>query len=77
MKNKKHFIQNKQQFYGLISLNNILLGNNNRQISKKTILLLIVFQKYYKKLVFDVVNIANNNIVLKISWLKKYNPQIN
>ena len=74
---KKYSIQNKKQSYGLVSLDSTSLGNNNRQINTETILLSVAFQKYHKKLVFDIINIANYNIVLGISWLKKYNLQIN
>ena len=37
----------------------------------------MVFQKYYEELVFNVINIANYNIILRILWLKKCDPQIN
>ena len=37
----------------------------------------MVFQKYYKKLIFNIINIINYDIVLGILWLKKYNSQIN
>ena len=43
----------------------------------KTIPLFMVFQKYYKELMFDVINIVSYNIVLEILWLRKYNSQIN
>ena len=49
------------------------LGNNSGQISTETILLSVIFQKYYKKLIFDIINIASYNIVLEVLWLKKYN----
>ena len=29
-------------------------------------MLLVIFQKYYKELVFNVVNMANYNIILEI-----------
>ena len=77
MKNKKHFIQNKKYFYRLIGLNNMFLDNNQRQISNETILLLVIFQKYYKKLIFNVINMANYNIILEILQLKKHNSLIN
>ena len=28
-------------------------------------------------MVFNIIDIVNYNIILGISWLKKYNPQIN
>ena len=49
-----------------MNLNGTLLENNSGQISIETILLLVIFQKYYKELVFDVVNIASYNIILEI-----------
>ena len=76
-RNKKYFTKNKKQLYRLVSLNSMLFGNNSGQINKETILLSVIFQKYYEELIFDVVNMANHNIVLEISWLKKHNSQIN
>ena len=63
---KKYLIQDKKQFYKLVNLNNILFGNNSRWISTETILLPIVFQKHYKELVFNIINIINYNIILGI-----------
>ena len=40
--------------------------NNKKWINKKIILLLIVFQKYYKELVFDIIDMTNHNIILGI-----------
>ena len=77
MESKKYLIQNKKQFYRLVSFNDMLLRNNSGWISIEIILLSIVFQKYYKKLVFNVVNMASHNIVLGVLWLRKYNLQIN
>ena len=37
----------------------------------------MIFQKYYKELIFNIIDIINYNIVLEILWLKKYNLQIN
>ena len=37
----------------------------------------MIFQKYYKKMMFDIVDMINYNIILEILQLKKYNPQIN
>ena len=77
IENRKYLTQIKQYLYGLISLNNISLRNNQRQINKKIIFLSVVFQKYHEELIFDVINIINYNIILRILWLRKYNPQIN
>ena len=74
---KKYSIQNKEQLYKLVNLNNIFFNNDQRWISKGIILLLVVFQKYCKELIFDIINIINYNIVLKVLWFKKYDSQIN
>ena len=74
---KKYLIQNKKQSYGLVNLNGTSLGNNSGQINTKTIPLLMTFQKYYKKLIFNIINMISHDIVLRVLWLKKHNPQIN
>ena len=65
-KNKKYSIQDKQQSYRLVSLNDILLGNDSGWISTETISLPVIFQKYYEELMFDIVDMASYNIVLGI-----------
>ena len=59
----------------MITLNGTLF-KENREINQETILLSVAFQKYYCEIVFDVVDMANYNIVLGILWLKKYRPRI-
>ena len=36
----------------------------------KKFLLLVDFQKYYEKLIFNIINIVSHNIVLGVLWLK-------
>ena len=74
---KKYPIWDKKQLYGLINLDNTSLNNDQGQISSEIILLLMIFQKYYKKLIFNIFNMINYDIVLEVLWLRKYNPQIN
>ena len=44
----------------------MLFKNSNNWINEKIILLSVIFQKYYKKLVFNIINITNYDIVLEI-----------
>ena len=74
---KKHFIQDKKQSYRLVSLDNILFRNNSKWINIEIIPLPMIFQKYYKELMFNIIDIVSHNIVLRILWLKKHDPQIN
>ena len=43
-----------------------ILFKKNRKIDQKTILLPVAFQKYYYKIIFNIVDIANYNIIFKI-----------
>ena len=70
-KRQKHPIRDKQQPYRLIILDGILFRRNG-EINQKTILLSVTFQKYYCEMIFDIVDIANYNIIFEIFWLKKY-----
>ena len=67
-KRQKYPIRDKEQSYKLIILDSILFGGN-REINQKTILLSVIFQKYYCKIIFDVVDMANYNIIFEIFWL--------
>ena len=49
----------------MIILNSILF-EKNKKINQKTILLSVIFQKYYYKIIFDVVDMANYNIIFGI-----------
>ena len=60
----------------MIILNGTLF-EKNRKINQKTILLPIIFQKYYCKIIFNVIDITNHNIIFGIFWLKKHGPRIN
>ena len=53
-----------------------ILFRRNKKINQKTILLPVAFQKYYCKIVFNVINIANYDIIFEIFWLKKYKSRI-
>ena len=37
----------------------------------------MIFQKYYKELIFNIINMTSYDIILGILWLRKYNLQIN
>ena len=55
----------------MITLDDILFGGN-REINQETILLPVAFQKYYCEMVFDVVDMANHDIVFGITTYRWY-----
>lgn len=51
---------------------NLLLGQN-KKLNKNIKILAIITQQYYKENIFNIVLIANHNLVKKIPQLKKHN----
>ena len=74
-KYKRYPIRDKEQTYGLVSLDGAPLGAG--WVTKETIPLPVAIQKHHEEMVFDVVDMASHDIVLGVPWLKKHNPQIN
>ncbi len=67
VKRKDYSTQKKSDIYNLVIVDRNLLFDKNKKVNKRTKLLSIAIQQYYKKLIFDIVEIVIYNIVLKIS----------
>ena len=62
------FTQIKTNSHEIIVINKSnLKSKNKKQITKKTQLLSIAIQQYHKKIILNIANIINHNIVLKLS----------
>ena len=63
----------KLNYYDLIIVNENSLHNKNEWMNEKTMSLLIVIQQHYEKLIFDIINMINHDVVLIMPWLKTHN----
>ena len=67
----------KAQSYAFTAINEVNFNNSRGKIDTETLGLPIAMEKHYKEIIFDVVELANQYIVLGIPWLRKNNPTIN
>ena len=58
-------------------MNKNLLLSKNRRVDKKTKLLVVATQYYYKKNIFNLIQMMTYNIILGMPWLNKHNLIIN
>ena len=65
-----------ENIYKLINVNETIIEQKNWMI-EKTISLLMTIQQYHEKIIFDIVSMTRHDVLLKISWLKKHNPDVN
>ena len=50
---------------------------NVLKVNKRMLPLTVKIQEHEKKLAFDIVDLADYDIILGDPWLEKYNPTIN
>ena len=60
----------KQYLFGIVA------ECNSTWITKKMLLLTTKVLKHEKKIVYDIVNMASYNVILKYLWMKKHNLNI-
>ena len=69
MKRRGIATRKKKEGYELTAVDKSTLPS----IDSKTIPLPIAFRQHYKKIVFDVTNMASYDVVLSMPWLAKHN----
>ena len=60
-----------------MTINEDSLKDNDEMIIEKIISLTMTFQQHHKELTLNIVRMINHDIVLKMSWLKMHNFNIN
>ena len=68
--------QLKKFFYGFIAIDELKIFKQ-KTMDKEIKLLLMQIQQYNKHIIFNIIDMVNHQIVLKIPWLEEYNPKIN
>ena len=68
--------QLKKNFYGFIAVDRLKIFRQ-KIINKEIKLLSVRIQQNNKYIIFDIVDMVNHQIVLKIPWLEEYNLKIN
>ena len=63
----------KQHQFELVAIDGSALPN----VSSETEPLTLAFQRHQEEIVFDVADMANHDVVLGYTWLKRHNPNIN
>ena len=75
--NKKDLLtQKKKDAYNLMTIDENSLKNNDEMLIEEIISLTMTFQQHHEELTLNVVWIINHDIVLKMSWLKMHNSNI-
>ena len=65
-----------KQSYGLNTFKETPMTYNNRQIMHHTRFVGFWLGRHWEKMKFDITETPENNIILRIPWLRQRNPQI-
>ena len=68
--------QKKKDAYNLMTIDEDSLKDNDEMIIEEIISLTMTFQQHHEELTLNVVRMINHDIVLKMSWLKMHNLNI-
>ena len=68
--------QKKKNAYSLMTIDEDSLKDNDEMIIEEIISLTMTFQQHHEELTLNVVRMINHDIVLRMSWLKMHNFNI-
>ena len=66
----------KSAAYELVAVDGQLLADQNGEVDRETEPLEVITQRHHETLTFDVIRMANHDIVLGMPWLRKHNPTV-
>ena len=77
VKKKRYFTQRKKNSYDLIIVDENLLFNEDERVNTETISLSIATRQHHEKLIYNLMSMITHEVVLRMSWLRKHNSEIN